>query len=411
MSNRAGGRHVGSCRKCFALIAGGGTAGHAKPALELARELARRHTPDCVALVGGRRGLEKKVWEPSGMEAFYLPGRGMPRISRTASWTGIWGYISGMVAFSADLAMAMAGSAVLVARKRPAVLVVFGGYSAVAPALAAVAMRIPLVVANVDAVAGRSNRMLARLAKASGVAWPGTGLPREVVTGAPVSRSVIEAGRSRRSAGASVESDAARRELGIPAGRFVVLAVGGSLGARRLNELVLDLASAWSSRTDVAIYHVVGDRYLAWAQDRAMELGLLGSGDHHTDEGTGIVYVQVGYESRMDRAYLAADLAICRSGAITVSELAAAALPAVLVPLPGAPSAHQEANARVLASRDAAVMVSEDGLSAEKLRDAVESLIGDGTRMVGMAAKLSNLFPENATLSLADLVERHAKAS
>ncbi|MCL4433723.1 MAG: glycosyltransferase [Actinobacteria bacterium] len=411
MTDRAGGQHAGFRRRYFALVAGGGTAGHAKPALELARELARRHPPDCVALVGGRRGLERKVWEPSGMEAFYLPGRGMPRISRTASWTGIWGYISEMVVFSAELAMAMAGSAVLVARKRPAVVVVFGGYSAVAPALAAVAMRIPLVVANVDAVAGRSNQILARLAKASGVAWPGTGLPREVVTGAPVSRSIVEAGRSRRSAGASAESDAARRELGIPEGRFVVLAVGGSLGARRLNELVLDIASAWSSRADVAIYHIVGDRYLAWAQTRAMELGLPGTGDDHADGGTGIAYVQVGYESRMDRAYLAADLAICRSGAITVSELAAAILPAVLVPLPGAPSAHQEVNARVLASRDAAVMVSEDGLSVEKLRYELERLMGDEARLDGMAAKLSSLFSENATLRLADLVEKYARAS
>ena len=116
-------------------------------------------------------------------------------------------------------------------------------------------------------------------------------------------------------------------------------AVGGSLGARRLNEAVLGLARIWAERPDVAVYHVVGNRDAKWAADRENAA----SGRDRV-----LWYHQVGYEEQMPFFYQAADVVVCRAGANTVAELAVVGVPSVLVPLPGAPGDHQAANAAML---------------------------------------------------------------
>jgi UDP-N-acetylglucosamine--N-acetylmuramyl-(pentapeptide) pyrophosphoryl-undecaprenol N-acetylglucosamine transferase len=357
-----------------------------------------------------------------------------------------------MAYFGIDQLGAILKSLKLISLKRPSVVVVFGGYSAIAPALVGVSMRIPLVVVNVDAIAGGSNRILSRFARAVAVAWPGTGLAREQVTGIPVSSGIVETGCARRMILGSPSGNggmpsgqdgqrwlperwsgeggqemakglreaeelrrSAREALGLPEDRVVILAAGGSLGARRLNELVMDLSSIWAERSDLAVYHIAGERFLQESSEYARRLGLQSSDntqhDGHNEQGGGIYYRQVGYESRMDKAYLAADFAICRAGAVTVGELAVAALPALLIPLPGAPSRHQEANAAVLTSIGAAVMVEEKDTTAAKLAETLERIVGDRERLEKMSAAYPDLDNGYGTSRLADLVERYVKRS
>ncbi len=421
----------------YALIAGGGTAGHALPALRLAEELGRRKSTMKIGLIGGRRGLERKVWSSAAFDTYYFPGRGIPRVAGRSSLASVIKYPLEMAYFGINLLAALLQSIKLMVVNRPYAVVVFGGYSAIAPALAGVSLRVPLVVVNVDAIAGRSNRVLSYFARAVAVAWPGTGLAREQVTGMPVSSGIIEAGIARRTIiGRPSEEDylpigedrqgmmknleeaeklrhSARDALGIPEGRTVVIAVGGSLGARRLNELVMEVSSMWTDRDDLAVYHIVGERFLQEAAGYAERLGLPCSAGSRagSEDGGRIYYRQVGYEPSMDRAYLAADFVICRAGAVTVGELSVAAVPALLIPLPGAPSRHQEANAAILTSMGAAIMLEEKDITVARLGEVLKDIVDNRSRLEKMSAAYPDLDNGYGTSNLADLVERCTEKS
>ncbi len=374
-------------------MAGGGTAGHVVPAVAIARTLTERHGPGSVELVGARRGLEARTPLVGDLPLTLLPGRGLQR-----RWNG-----EALVAnarAAAEVASATVAAAAIVARRRPSVVVAVGGYASVPVAMAAVALGVPVVVVNVDAVPGLSNRLVAPLARACAVAAAGTALPRAVVTGAPVRPEVVAiAGTGRRG-----PSGEARRALGLPEDRRVVAVVGGSLGAKRINEATLQLAARWAHRTDVAVHHVVGQRDAAWAAERRSALPAgVGSG------AGGLWYRQVAYEERMPLVYQAADVLVGRAGAMTVAELAVAGVPSVLVPLPGAPGAHQDANAAVLADAGAAVVVPDARCDGATLADVLQPLVGDPDRRRTMAEAAARLGRPDAALTVSSLAEAHAR--
>ena len=143
-------------------------------------------------------------------------------------------------------------------------------------------------------------------ARKCAVAFEGTSLPRQVVTGAPLRRTVLGTDRTPQGRGA------ARAALGVPAGRFLLAVEGGSLGARRLNDAVLGLAKSWASRNDVTIYHVAGERNLASVKREAAQAGL----GPQTSPEAGLDYRLVGYERQMPALLAACDFAVCRAGAL-----------------------------------------------------------------------------------------------
>jgi len=165
--------------------------------------------------------------------------------------------LAALVGAVAGLVAAAGRATALVRRTRPAVMITVGGYASVAGALAAAVWRVPLIVAEQNAVPGLANRMVGRFAAACAVSFPDTPLPRAVVTGNPVRAQIV--GIDRSPSGRL----AARRALDLPERRFVVAVAGGSLGARRLNDAVLELVARWADRSDVAIRHVVGQRHVA----------------------------------------------------------------------------------------------------------------------------------------------------
>lgn len=362
----------------WVLIAGGGTAGHLLPGLAVARELvARGHDPAAVHFVGARRGIEAELVPAAGFDITLLPGRGVQRRLTLENLGALWGLVRAM------------GMAVgLVRRRRPAVVLTLGGFASVAVALAAVLWRVPLVVAEQNARAGAANRLVARRAAACAVPFAETDLPRAVVTGNPVRDEILAAGRQRDVA-------AARRELGLPEDRVVIVAFAGSLGSRRLNAAVEGAAEAWSDRSDLAIHHVVGAR--DWDT-------------RNTPDTDGLCYRAVRYESRMDLALAAADLVVSRSGGTTVAELAVVGVPSVLVPLPIATRDHQTANAGPLVRAGAAVLVPDDELDADRLVREVAQLLADGPDgLARRAAAARSLGRPDAAAAVADLVEDAAR--
>ncbi|MEO6121564.1 MAG: glycosyltransferase, partial [Acidimicrobiales bacterium] len=189
----------------------------------------------------------------------------------------------------------------------------------------------------------------------------------------------------------------ARAALGLPGGAVVVAVVGGSLGSRRINDAVFGLVEAWSDRHDVAVRHAVGARDWSAVQDRLPRPPV-----------GGLIYQPVEYEERMSVLLAAADLIVCRSGG-SVAELAAAGLPSVLVPLPGAPGDHQSANAAAVARSGAAVVVADAELTAERLATELGPLVADGARRAAMARAAAALSRPDAAERVADLLERHGR--
>ena len=168
------------------VIAGGGTAGHVLPAIAVARSLlGRGHDRDDILFVGSRRGLEARLVPEAGFPILLLPGRGLVRRLSPAN-----------VAAAGGLMVAVVRAMWLMARRRPSVVLAVGGYASVSSAVAAVVLRVPLVLAESNGVAGAANRLVGRWARAAAVAFPGTGLPREVLTGNPVRPEILAADRS-----------------------------------------------------------------------------------------------------------------------------------------------------------------------------------------------------------------------
>jgi undecaprenyldiphospho-muramoylpentapeptide beta-N-acetylglucosaminyltransferase len=363
----------------FAIVAGGGTAGHVLPGVAVARELERRGLG--VHVVGAERGIEARLLPAEGLDHTLLPGRGIQRSLAPKAIAANLGALAG-------IARAVLTAVGLVRRRRPRVVLALGGYASFPCVAGALLWRVPIVVAEQNVHPGAANRFAAHFAKACAVAFPGTPLPRPVVTGNPVRPEVLAADRS------PAGQQAARDALGIPPGRQVVLVAGGSLGARSINEATVALAAVWSGRDDLALRHVVGRR--DWELDP-------GPAPEH------LHYERIEYEDRMPVALAAADVGVFRSGSGTCFEIAAVGLPSVLVPSPFVTGDHQTANARWLADAGGAVLVPDAEVSGERLAAEAGALLGDPARRAAMAAALATLARPDAAAAIVDLLEQHAR--
>lgn len=357
----------------FALLTGGGTGGHTYPAIAVAQELQRRGHH--VRFVGGKRGIEGRVVPAAGFEIDLLPGRGLQRrltLQTIGQNVGaIWGAAS-----------ALLRAVAIVRRTRPRVVVGFGGYASLPCVIAARLLRVPVVVHEQDAAPGLANRLGVRFGARPAVSLPGTPLPNATLTGNPVRAAFARLERAP-------EPDPA-----------LVAVFGGAQGARTINRAALGCYDGWRSRTDRAVRHVCGPSHLDAC---SAEL------DAQRRDGDLLVYELVGYEEHMDAVYRRAALAVCRAGAGTIAELTAVGLPAVLVPLPGAPSDHQTRNAQTLERAGAAVLLRDDECNPERLDRVVSELLGATDRLERMGKAAHGLGRRDAAERLADLVEEHAR--
>lgn len=353
------------------LVMAGGTGGHVYPALAVAIELRERGYR--VEWVGTRRGLEHRVVPEAGFTIHYLAVRGV-------RGKGAVDRLMGLIL----LALASLQALWLVLRVWPACVVGMGGYVAGPAGVAAWLLRRPLLIHEQNAVAGTTNRMLAPLANKVVAGFYGAfSNGKDVsVLGNPVRADLISAAGS-----ADYDYDGERP--------IRLLVLGGSLGARPINEVMPGVMR----------------RLLRGGKVHATEL-LHQAGELHAADVT----VQYGdlisetvrvvpFIEDMARAYLWADLVICRAGALTVSELAVTGRPSILVPLPHAIDDHQTANARSLANACGAILLRQSDMTEDALLIALRAYVQYPGRLRTMAEAAHKAALPLATRQVADEVE------
>jgi UDP-N-acetylglucosamine--N-acetylmuramyl-(pentapeptide) pyrophosphoryl-undecaprenol N-acetylglucosamine transferase len=318
------------------LIMAGGTGGHVFPALAVARVLRARACR--VVWLGTLKGIEARL----------VPAEGIP-----AEWlavTGLRGKGPIPLALAPlTLSRALAQALKALDRHRPDVVLGLGGFAAGPGGIAAWMTRRPLVIHEQNAIAGLTNRFLAQLATRVAAAFPGSfnAALAPIVIGNPV-RADIEA----------LPEPAARAGDGRRRPRLLV--IGGSQGAAALNRLLPDALATLAPEERPDVRHQAGRGRAAAVIEAYSAAGVAAMVDEFIDDMAG--------------AYGWADLAVCRAGALTISELAAAGLPSLLIPFPAAVDDHQTANARYLAERGAAVLLPEETLDPKLLGREIRRL-------------------------------------
>jgi UDP-N-acetylglucosamine--N-acetylmuramyl-(pentapeptide) pyrophosphoryl-undecaprenol N-acetylglucosamine transferase len=333
------------------VVAGGGTGGHVTPALALAERIEARGDP--VLFMGSERGLETRLVPETGIDFVALPaqqimGRGLaarlgalPAIARACA--AAWRQLG---AFRADVVISV------------------GGYASVPAVVAAALRRIPVVLVEPNAVPGRANRAGARRARRIFVQF-----------GAAAESFARVADRDRiRTLGIPlrlrlVQRFGERPPRRLPSPPFRLLVFGGSQGARQINEAMMEAAASLAEMR-VRVFHQTG------AADRERVAAAY--------ENAGVEATVVDFERNMPDRYHWADLAVCRSGALTVAELALAGLPAIFVPYPYAADDHQAANAHALADAGAARVLASRSLTPETLVATVRELLAAPEQLQAM---------------------------
>lgn len=344
------------------LITAGGTGGHVFPALAVAERLRDDGVP--VVWLGTRRGLEARLVPASGIPIEWLDVAGL----RGHGWQR-------RLLAPAMLLRALWQALTVLRRVRPRVVLGMGGFVSGPGGVAARLLRIPLVIHEQNALAGMTNRWLARGFAARVLsAFPDT-LPRAEVIGNPVRHAI------------ATLSDPSERLAGRSGNHVRVLVLGGSQGARILNE-VLPAALALMP---------IEQRPRVWHQSGS-------DGESVTREA----YAAAGLKARVEPfiedmalAYGWADLVVCRSGALTIAELAAAGVGSILVPYPHAVDDHQTTNARFLVDADAAVLLPQSELTPEHLAGLLSELSGQRQRLSAMALAARSRARPDATDRLA----------
>jgi UDP-N-acetylglucosamine--N-acetylmuramyl-(pentapeptide) pyrophosphoryl-undecaprenol N-acetylglucosamine transferase len=351
------------------LLAGGGTGGHVTMALALGEAIAQRG--EAVLFVGTERGLEGRLVPAAGFDLVTLPG-GQVMGTRALA----------RIAALANLARAALAALGVLRRFAPDVVVSVGGYAAVPAVAAARLRRTPVALVEPNAVPGRANRATGRFARRVYLAFEvaAQAFPRARagggirVTGVPLRRALAH----------STADSEARPE---PKPPLRLLVFGGSQGARQINDAALDALPRLDPK-ELQIAHQTGEA------DRA-----------RVAEGyarAGFAAEVFSFDADMPRRYRWADLAVCRSGAITVGELALAGLPALLVPYPFAADDHQRANARELARAGAACMVEPLALDGARLAEALGPLVAEPERLVEMRRRARALARPDAAREIVE---------
>jgi len=350
------------------IFAAGGTGGHILPALSVADELRGRSAGLDALFVGTKGGLETTLVPAAGYAIRFISARGVRGKGTLARARNM-----------ASIAVGFFQSLGILRRFNPDLVFGSGGYASAAVVLAASAMRKKIVLQEQNSIPGMTNRLLARRAlriylgfeKAAGFFRGHRGL---LVTGNPIRREVIEVGHGSY-----------RKEFGLSEDRPVLLVFGGSQGARTLNRAA---AAYLLDRPTVQAIIQTGEQDFAWMREA---LGAEASR----------VFMRP-YIGAMAGAYAAADAVLARAGALSVSEIAAVGLPAILVPYPHAADDHQSSNAAFLAEAGGAIVIADSRLNKDTLALALDPLLADREKLAAMRRSLGAVARRDAAKTIAE---------
>ena len=373
-------------RPISVVVAGGGTAGHIEPALAVADALRVLDPTVTVTALGSSRGLETTLVPARGYALELIPPVPLPRKPTVD-----------LLKLPVRVVRSVRRTREVFAAVEADVLVGFGGYVALPAYLAARGRllgrggRIPVVVHEANASAGIANKVGARSAQRVLAAVAGSGIAARgsadaEVIGIPVRPTITGLDRAAMRA-------QAREHFGLPEHGPVLLVFGGSQGARSLNDAVSGASSALAE-AGISVLHAHGPK-------NSLDI---------EQYNPNAPYVARAYIDRMDLAYAAADLAICRSGAMTVAEVSATGLPAVYVPLPHG-NGEQELNARPVVDAGGGILVSDASVTERYVRESVVALLADTERIATMSRAAAGAGHKDAATAVAQIVLDTAHAA
>jgi UDP-N-acetylglucosamine--N-acetylmuramyl-(pentapeptide) pyrophosphoryl-undecaprenol N-acetylglucosamine transferase len=346
------------------ILAGGGTGGHLYPALALGAALQELDPDVRLHYVGARRGVEARVLPEQGLDHTLLPMRGFQRDGLLQNWRLV-----------PALSGTLWGLFRLFRRLRPALVVGTGGYASGPAGMYAVMTGVPLALQEQNSHAGAVTRMLSRRARQVHLGFPEAA--SQLKPGPHT--EILSLGNPIRPPDTSIDRMASRARFGLAEDAVVLLVVGGSQGARAVNEALLG-AIEGVSRGELP------------PRPEKLEI-LWATGPTHIEgvlsrlEPLGAEWVHaVGYIDAMPEALATTDVAVSRAGAMATAELLAWGRPMILVPLPTAAADHQTHNARALQDAGAAVMLREQELTPARVWQDVLALTGDAGRLADMTA-------------------------
>lgn len=359
------------------LVSGGGTGGHIFPALSIANEIRRRYPEAEILFVGAEGRMEMERVPAAGYEIKGLPVCGFDRkhlLRNVKVLFKLWKSIRLAKKILKDF--------------KPDIAIGVGGYASGPMLKAAQKKGIPTLLQEQNSYAGVTNKLLAKNAKRICVAYEGMERffteDKIVLTGNPVRRNLLECNATQ---------EEARKAMGIDPEKATILIIGGSLGARTVNESIIGgLEKLGAAADDVQVVWQTGKFY-----DQQCKEALAKSGVKNV--------IQMPFISNMDMAYRAADLVISRAGASSISELQLLGKPSILVPSPNVAEDHQTKNALALANRDAAIMVT-DAEAPEKLVDAMLATVNDEDKLHSLSANVLRMALLNSAERIVDEVEK-----
>jgi len=360
------------------LISCGGTAGHINPGIAIANKLKSIVKEVDILFVGTEKGMENTLVPKEGYELKTIKARGLKRKISFDLFKAAFDAISGYNE-----------ARTIIKQFKPDVVVGTGGYACFPVVLAACMMRIPSLIHEQNAFPGLANRILSRFADVVAISFDESRqyfnrAKKIEFTGNPVREEIF-----------AIDKKTARQRLNIPQNNKVVVVTGGSLGAKKINDTVMSMIRN-NYNGEFEIIFSTGKRYYD---------EIINSLEGREIKGVKIV----PYIYNAAEVYNAADIMVCRAGAITCSELAAAGIPSILIPSPNVTANHQEHNARALEKKGAAYVILEKELSPNILYDRLISMLSDQSKLNAMSRHAFAAGTRDAAIKLAQTIMRLIK--
>ena len=366
----------GNNQQLNVLVSGGGTGGHIFPALSIANEVRRRYPDARILFVGAEGRMEMEKVPAAGYNIIGLPVSGFDRKHLLRNFKVV-----------ARLLKSMRLAKNILKDFKPAIAIGVGGYASGPMLKEAQKQGIPTLLQEQNSYAGVTNKLLAAKADCICVAYEGMErfFPQDkiVLTGNPVRRNLLECGAS---------PEQARQAMGMDPNKKTILIIGGSLGARTINNAIIDGLAKIGEAYDVQVIWQTGKVY-----DQQCREALDASGVKNV--------AQMAFISNMDMAYRAADLVVSRAGASSISELQLLGKAAILVPSPNVAEDHQTKNALALSTRDAAILVPDADASAQ-LVDTMLATVADGEKIATLSGNVLQMALRDAAEHIVDEVEK-----
>lgn len=338
------------------ILAGGGTGGHINPAIAIANKVSDKYKDSEILFLGTERGMEKTLVPKAGYKIEFIEAEGLKRSLSFKNLKVVLKTFRGYLKAKK-----------IIKKFRPDAVIGTGGYVSGPVVLAAHNLKIPTLIHEQNALAGVTSKMLSKIVDRICLAFNDINIlgkpEKSVVTGNPV-----------KSAFKNVNEKTARKELGIPEDKPMVLCISGSLGAQKINDSIVEYLEKDSEAGNIYLVVVSGERYYDEMSERIGKLNM-----------KNVTVKKFVYD--MEKHLSAADLVISRSGALSLSEIAYMGKPSILIPSPNVAENHQEFNADVFVKAGCAVKITEAELDYKKFADTLNSVVKDKEKLKIMSEK------------------------